>query len=211
MALKSWTVFTVALVAVISLLTGAAAYAVAGGGSGSNDRPAPSQQQRDALADGVVTSEELDAAEAAYADCAEGAGLTAHVFPGEGLRRPRLAFLVNDVDGVPDADTVRQANRALADCAARHLDDVSSAWARQQQQPSAQDIADVYARMEACLANNEAPGTPVLGQKQAYLFARYGRGSIVVSDSQLDLYVACALAVEAETGHLAPPPEVVTD
>lgn len=141
-----------------------------------------------------------------YAACGEAAGYTAAVLPGAGLRLPKVSFRINDADGVPDDETVHAANRALGRCSERYLSALSDFWVATRSAPSAEAIADVYARMEACLDGPLPTGAPRAGEKWAYDFARYEQGGIHVEAGQLQHYGACALAVEADTGLPAPPP-----
>lgn len=189
-------VFSIALV--IGVLGAQALSASAG--------PGASQQQRGALADNIVTDEEYGDAVDAYLDCAEDAGYTVIGAEGAGKRERQRAIRLNDTDGVPDADTVMTAVETLAKCDAAHLSEISVARSSKQGVPSEADLDALYSFMAECLASPPAGAlTP-----DVYATAKYDRADVrlVVSESELQEYGACALLAEAEFGFLAPRPTI---
>jgi hypothetical protein len=170
--------------------------------------PPQSSQEASALADGVVTLDEREAAEQAYLACGEAAGYQADVYPASGQRITRVSFRV---PGGSDPDAaVATAEAAFGKCQA-DLDDIDVVWAQEKgaAEPSAGDTAALYDRLDKCLATNGAawlgdvPGFAM--QTRVYKNAN-GRNITLPPGATPLTQFQCATAEEAETGLAFPAP-----
>ncbi len=185
-----------------------------------DDAPAPAAAHADTepvtAAPTLVTMADREAATSAVIACLRDAGYEVVILlPGEGLRTTRYS-----ITGVKDVEGIRAANATRAECRARHSEAVNQAWlAQRQAERSVEQLEDLHDRLMSCMA---AGGNPRLTD------AHLGRGDFegrpvgvgfVVGQSPptrvmdiprnreaVNIYGACALQMEAETGLTAPLP-----
>lgn len=165
-----------------------------------NDVTAP---QEAALADGFVTIDEMNAASDRLAACGASFGYTPVILPGEGLRPTEVQFSVPDADGIPDGDTVAEANANLGDCRYGQWSATHWIWDLQLL-ASTEEISALYDAIEACVAGGGVPGG--LQTSNFNIYANAPNRAIAVDEADMGAYRECASKLEAETGLQAPPP-----
>lgn len=158
------------------------------------------------LRDDPVTFDELNAAISETISCIEDAGMSVDVFPAEGLRPTAFRVSASDADGEPDAETVRAAQAATAQCNDALLTPVSDRWRALQPEPSESEIQTLYDWLEACVASGGVPDEPIrFGTFTVYRNAPADGPSVSSEDGAA--YIQCAIGAQEETGLLAPPIE----
>lgn len=194
----------------VSLAAGALALRLSDDGSSKAEPPwEVFGRQRELLLDGLVTRAEYEEAVSLYLECGRAAGFTPQPVAGEGLRTTQVGFRIPDADGIPDAETVRDAQAKLAECSRMYLDEVSGIWEGQKQTPGAAALSLFYDALNACVAAGGRPEIPVPKISRFTLYEGAPATSIAVKRADRDAYVQCALALEAETGLVAPPPAAI--
>lgn len=158
----------------------------------------------------LVTYEDVEAAIQAVLDCGEDGGLVPRPVPGEGLRRTQIGFFVPDSDGIPDEETVAQANELIDACRTTYLSEIEEAWLSQQAEPSPDDIQALTSFLSECMASPAqlVTGTPT---GNTVLFGAYAvdpEATFTIEEQEFETYAACSLAAHSQFGLLAPPPEV---
>lgn len=111
-----------------------------------------SPEQAAAMADGVVTLEEYEAAIQRYFACVSAHGVTPDPDPARGLRPSTFRFIVPDADGVPDKETVEYYRTRMDACRMSHVEHVNIAWALQQAVTPQATIDESLRLVEACLS-----------------------------------------------------------
>lgn len=175
------------------------------GGSGSEPQRATADEQREAdpLADGEVTINELEAAIVDTTACLEREGLNVETIPRDRLRPTKFRISAPDDDGVPDRESVNDAQARTSTCLAG-LDPVSYAW-REQLEPSPEEVEEFYSGLEECVADG---GVPSAEPELANVFVGYPQEprSIDIPDGNDREFLECAREFEARTGLLPPAP-----
>lgn len=158
----------------------------------------PVEQVQAALDDGRVSYDELEAAAEATRQCFIANGVTPHFTPGEGLRRTKIGWEVPAGDsGKPAAEVMA----AVGQCRVTHYDDISSAYLAQDGPPSAAAVDAAFDYMEACIASGGRPEFANINFGSAgYRTTRI----LQVTPDQGAAYAQCAVALETETGMMAP-------
>jgi hypothetical protein len=155
-----------------------------------------------------VTYEEVEAAMAAYLECADANGYITHPWPGEGLRLTRPFLTIPgtaDLEEEEQGEAVRAAHKTLTECQREYLDDALTAW-NAQMIPSDEERLEIFAFMERCIQEGGRPGT----ERPAGMgYSGYTSGpqlDFLIRADQLAMWADCAWALETETGFRAPPP-----
>jgi hypothetical protein len=159
--------------------------------------------QRLALADGIVTADELSAGWKAYAECAAARGyLVLEEIPGKG-KRPTMYRLGVPVNDANDQEALAAGDEALRACRREHLESLEAADALRL--PSTEEVGLLYDFLRACLASDEPLDEVSAGSYTTYPTAPRGMEPVVLPEQRLR-YTRCAAEGEARTGLRSPSP-----
>lgn len=149
--------------------------------------------QAEALADGVVTHEEIEAATALTVTCMEDAGLDVLVEPGEGLRPTRFGFKAATL-------TDAEAAKGVMDrCRHAHLSALEVAWAFQHA-PATPDDREAGLRLLAeCMDGRGADvGEVVTGE----MIREWTVGPDAFASDEARAWLACGKELEPVLGYM---------
>jgi hypothetical protein len=156
----------------------------------------------------TVTYEEVEAAIDAYLQCAEANGYIIHPWPGEGLRLTRPFLTIPntaDLDEEAQGEAVRAAHKTLSECQREYLSDALTAW-NAQTFPSDEELLEIHAFMERCIAEGGRPGTDRPGGMAHRGYTNGPQMDFLIRGDQRAMWGDCAWALETETGFRAPRP-----
>jgi hypothetical protein len=160
-------------------------------------------QELQASSPDLVTVADVNAAVVQTIACLNERGITASVQEGSGLRPTRFSYQAG-----ADADTVRQTNENVADCAVQ-MQQVQEQWSQQKEQPTAEEFRALVARITECV-DTGAQGT-TLSSPVTVLSGPYDADPsfiLALREDQLEAFANCSQAEEAATGLYALPYEV---
>ena len=156
----------------------------------------------------TVTYEEVEAAIDAYLECADQNGYIIHPWPGEGLRLTRPFLTIPgtaDLEEEEQGEAVRQAHKTLSECQREYLSDALTAW-NAQTFPSDEELLEIHAFMERCIAEGGRPGTDRPGGMAYRGYTNGPQMDFLIRGDQRAMWGDCAWALETETGFRAPRP-----
>jgi len=152
--------------------------------------------QAAALADGVITQQEYDAAIQQTAECATKAGVDVEVTPAAGDRASSIGFTAKGTIGDAQA-----AKAKLDTCSAQYLDNVQTAWALQKAAATPAQVKQAHQRLTQCMTDGGAViadgyfspddlnalmlkvSSPERTYADQLLFTRYGKCRSVVEEA----------------------------
>jgi hypothetical protein len=156
-----------------------------------------------------VTYEEVEAAMAAYLECADANGYIIHPWPGEGLRLTRPFLTIPDTADLEEeeqGEAVRAAHKTLTECRRQYLSEAQTAW-NAQMEPTDEERLEIFAFMRQCVAEGGRPGTErPAGMGYSGGYTSGPQLDYLIRADQLAMWADCAWALETETGFRAPPP-----
>ncbi|MEO8541148.1 MAG: hypothetical protein ABI577_15505 [bacterium] len=203
----SRTGLLVAGIASLSIALFAYIGASARGDEPSRLPPNASEAQRAELADGQVTIEEVEASVQREISCLEAAGATVSVSPGRGLRPTRFSAKFPASGAAPSDAAFAEVHTAGRQCDDSEAAAVTARWAEQVGDPSEAALAGLYGTLEQCLSDGGSPpDRPALAAGLGAFGTYRGAPTLTAGSWDIVTYRECALAAEAETGLLPPPP-----
>jgi len=107
--------------------------------------------QATALADGVTTQQEYDAAIQQTAECATTAGVDVELTPAAGQRPSSIGFTAKGTIGDAQA-----AKAKLDTCSAEYLDNIQTAWALQKAAATPAQVKQAHQRLTQCMTDGGA-------------------------------------------------------
>lgn len=180
--------------------------AILAAAQGSSPAPAPGAErlaqmtghvvtgpQADALADAVVTRDEMEAATALTVACMEDAGLDVLVEPGEGLRPTRCGF---------KAATLTDAEKAkdvMDRCRHAHLSALEVAWAFQHAPATPEDREAGLRLLAECMSRRgHDVGEIVTGE----MIREWTVGPNAFASDEARAWMACGKELEPVLGYM---------
>lgn len=150
-------------IAAVALTVTSFGYVLVGARSSQDDGSlgAADPSQATVLEDGVVTWAEHEAAIRQTADCLANAGVRVELQPAAGRKPTGLGFSVANLEDGTSAEA------RLAECKAKHLNDIESVWVTQSQ-PSPPEFAQSRSWFVACM---QGRGLQTVGDREAQLLA----------------------------------------
>ena len=160
------------------------------------ERAAP--DERDALADGAVTLEELNSSRRDVAACARQLGLDVDMHDGEGLKPSNYSV------SAATEDQLQQSISVLEGCESNHSTQVEMVWAYQQAARIGVELTDMLPLLNACLESS-------LGESQFLPLDTVGALDVFLAVDEVRVqdkewvfarqaYGLCRIQVEEATG-----------